>query len=386
MTKPNLSSCRSKDTATSHTSKTFKSNVLSSRHRVRKWGWRALTLVFSCVLAGLVGEAILRVVMVQEGKRWASYDRVLGWRGTPHARGVYVRQSDNIRIAFRYNELGFRDREVVPKPSGNQRLMLLGDSFVESLEVELEQTFGALLEESLGRRESAWDVCVIGSQGYSTAQELLAFRKFQPVVQADLVLLCFFCGNDFADNLRQRFAYLDEQQQLVLPQPRESDWVHRARYSQRWLYESSHVVYLLKNSFQSLANISLVPASKAVVEQNEAYQRDITHLLLNRLQAEVTQAGGQLGVVVIPDRDDLVSGDRQKADWVINSCQTSLIPYLDLSQVLTKDDFFDVDLHFNPRGHRLVAQSIEAFVAAGLKSSGSMDQGPTVPAPLFSDN
>jgi hypothetical protein len=122
------------------------------------------------------------------------------------------------------------------------------------------------------------------------------------------------------------------------------------------------------------------------VEQNEAYQREITHLLLQRLQQEVTQAGSEFGVVIIPARDDLLSGDRQKMDWVANSCQRSGVPYLDLSQSLTSDDFFGIDLHFNPRGHRLVARAIEAFISAGLKPPGSMAPSSADPTPLYSGN
>lgn len=333
--------------------------------RKRKWLLRGLTVGIALLASLLLAEVGLRLCVVQEGKRLATYDEVLGWRGRPHGEGFYVRKADSIHIPFQYNELGFRDRSVPLKPAGSKRLMLLGDSFVESLEVDFSETFGAQLEEALQPLDSDWDVCVIGSQGYSTAQELLAFRKFQPLVEADLVLLCFYCGNDFEDNQRHRFAFLDQDQALVLPSSSDPDWKHALQHFQRWLYESSHVVYLLKNSLESLSNIQLAPESKSTVAQSEEYQRNITQQLIQHLQRDVTEAGGQLGVVIIPSRDDLLADKSQKVDFVIQVCENQKIACIDLSRQLTPEHFFGVDLHFNAQGHRIAAAAIASFLADG---------------------
>ncbi len=76
----------------------------------------------------------------QEGKRLAIYDETIGWRGRPHGSGVYVRKIDNIRVPFQYNNLGFRDEDVSPKPADGRRILMLGDSFIENLEVEYSKT------------------------------------------------------------------------------------------------------------------------------------------------------------------------------------------------------------------------------------------------------
>ncbi len=217
----------------------------------------ALGIGTICALA--IAEVALRLFMDQEGKRLATYDETVGWRGRPNGDGVYVRKADNIRVPFHYNNLGFRDEDVVPKPTGGRRILLLGDSFIENLEVDYANTFPALVEQHIKQRAGNWDLAVVGSQGYSTAQELLAFRKYRDVISPDLVLLCFYCGNDFEDNLRRRFAYLDDDGELQIPQNHDSKWKHQARWLQRWVYESSHFVYLAKNSIQSMTNIEIAP-------------------------------------------------------------------------------------------------------------------------------
>lgn len=348
----------------------------SSAKRRRIWLLRGLTLIMGLVFALGIAEIGLRLFVVQEGKRMATYDSILGWRGLPHGQGVYSRKSDNIEVDFQYNELGFRDRSVTPKNADTKRLMLLGDSFVESLEVDYNHTFGAQLEQALKSRDANWDVCVIGSQGYSTAQELLAFQMFQPIVDADLVLLCFYCGNDFEDNLRQRFAYLDEHEQLVLPANTDPAWKHASRRFQRWLYESSHVVFLLKNSAESFYSIQLAPESKLRLDRNDQYQRSITQKLLQRLQREVTDAGGQLGVVVIPSRDDLLAHNSGKVEFIIRWCENQQVPCVDLSRSLNAEHYFGVDLHFNELGHQVTAQAIDGFIANGMLPSTDLRRLP----------
>lgn len=332
-------------------------------HR-RVWCFRLAAVGSALLGALLVAELALRLLVVQEGKRLATYDAELGWRGRPNGTGVYARSEDKIWTPFRYNALGFRDNDVLPKVSDGKRLLILGDSFVESLEVDFPQTFGAQIEKSIQDRAPHWDVALIGSQGYSTSQELIAFRKYRSLVEPDVVVLCFYCGNDFQDNLRQRFAYLDADQQLVLPASQAPSWMHQVRRLQRWVYETSHVVYLLKNTIEGLTNVQLAPESKTTVEQSEEYQQDITQKLIVQLQREVIESGARLGIACIPARDDLLTGDTSKVDWLIDLCTVHQIPYVDLSAQLALEHFFKVDFHLNAAGHQVVAQTLEAFVFA----------------------
>lgn len=332
----------------------------------RKFGFRLLALAIGSLIAIVIGEVTLQAFVDQEAKRLAIYDETLGWRGRPNGSGVYVRKIDNIRVPFRYNNLGFRDEDVVPKPADGRRIMMLGDSFIENLEVDYSDTFPALVERLIQQRSSNWDVAAVGSQGYSTSQQLLAFRNYQATISPDIVLLFFYCGNDFEDNLRRNFAYLDNHRQLQIPANRDPKWKHFARRSQRWLYESSHLVFLVKNSLQSIANIEITPVSKASTEADEDYKVEITEKLLCKLNEEVKATGAEFAVVVIPFRDDLVSGNDDDPLFIKSVCEEHRIKHLDLSQLLESKDFFKTDIHFNATGHEVVAHAVDAFVANSL--------------------
>lgn len=85
-------------------------------------------------------------------------------------------------------------------------------------------------------------------------------------------------------------------------------------------------------------------------------------IALALLKSEVVQAGGRLGIAIIPSRDDLVEGDKTKIEWILKICEANHIPSADLSARLLPAHFFDVDLHFNVAGHRVVADTLESFV------------------------
>ena len=107
------------------------------------------------------------------------------------------------------NSAGFRDREhELTKPAGTRRVLLLGDSFVEALQVPFEQSITPLLEQRLRNKWPDTEVIAVGASGWGTARQYLALREYGLRYKPDLVLL-FFVGNDFSDNSRrlQGLAY-----------------------------------------------------------------------------------------------------------------------------------------------------------------------------------
>src|SRR5690349_6428314 len=105
------------------------------------------------------------------------------------------------------NSAGFRDRErQVLKPSGVFRIAVLGDSYTDGLQVDLDKTFPALLEQRLNAcnefGSKTVEVLNFGVDGYGTAQELLTYRYFAAKYSPDVVLLAFFAENDVRNNSR----------------------------------------------------------------------------------------------------------------------------------------------------------------------------------------
>jgi hypothetical protein len=322
-----------------------------------------LLLLFSSVLfTFFVAEIILRLFVTQETKRLAIYDKDLGWRGRPNGSGRYIRKEDGINTPFSYNELGFRDNPIAPRSSVMRRYALLGDSFLENLEVPYEKTFLAQLKQKL--RSSYSDAVALMSQGYSTAQELKALQKFYDPVQPDAVVLLFYTGNDFEDNLRREFAYLDEHGELVFPENKDS-WLKQQNLTfQRWLYETSHLVFYIKNFLASRAAIKLEDDSKKVKDESKEYKFNITRKLILAAKAYADERGVPFGLAVFTNKYELRDNQMEKTEFVERVCTEAGIPVLSFKDLQYDRHYFPVDIHFNEEGHRVVAARLFDFLTS----------------------
>jgi hypothetical protein len=131
------------------------------------------------------------------------HDKLLGWSHEPGAQGDFVGPRPwpiEFRGKVSINSLGLRGPEIPTRDPSETRVLFSGDSIVASLEVDHEQTFVALLEGML-REQLARPVRAInaGVRGYGTDQDYLYFRERGWQLDPDLVVL-FHSGNDPSDN------------------------------------------------------------------------------------------------------------------------------------------------------------------------------------------
>ena len=124
---------------------------------------------------------------------------VFGHFHQPHV--VVWRRTSEFVAEERINSRGLRERELpYEKPADARRVLVLGDSFVEAVQVEAGLTLTAHLESLLHRDGSPTEVINAGVGGFGTAQEWLFFREEGHRYQPDLVLLVFYLGNDVRNN------------------------------------------------------------------------------------------------------------------------------------------------------------------------------------------
>lgn len=134
--------------------------------------------------------------------RW---DAATGLRGLEGAEGWWRGEGGPHRL--RFNRRGVRGPErVQPKPPGVLRVVLLGDSFTEALQVPYEHAYGAALEEHLARCPAVAprrvETINLGVSGTGTAHQLLTLEHRGWDYQPDVVVLAFFPANDVRNNAR----------------------------------------------------------------------------------------------------------------------------------------------------------------------------------------
>ncbi len=162
----------------------------------------ALAVLGGCALALAGVEAVLRVFSVSFPFFWRSHP-VLGTCLVPGMSGW---QMDEGRAFVRINDAGFRDRDYPPvKPAGALRVLVLGDSFTEALQVPLEETFVKVAERELSAcaslRGRTVEVMNWGCRSYGTIHEvmLLALRGW--AYDPDMVVIAVYPENDLEENL-----------------------------------------------------------------------------------------------------------------------------------------------------------------------------------------
>ena len=110
-----------------------------------------------------------------------------------------------------YNRDGLRDREhALAKPKGVRRVISLGDSTTLGWRLRPEEAYPQVLQDRASALGQNLEVFNVALGGWSTRQELIAYRRIARAYHPDIVLLGI-CLNDFAEmqnNLARPPAWL----------------------------------------------------------------------------------------------------------------------------------------------------------------------------------
>ena len=182
-----------------------KTTANDKKHPARKGTFRQklYLILFGLLFGLLLCEIFLRVIGYSYPIFYAT-DYYRGFALRPGIEGHYQKEGESY---VSINSDGWRDREhAKAKPSNTVRIAVVGDSYVEGLQVPFENIFGALLEGNL-QGCSAFDgkrveVINFGVSGYGTAQELITLRHNVWQYSPDIVLLAVTTNNDITDNSR----------------------------------------------------------------------------------------------------------------------------------------------------------------------------------------
>ena len=170
------------------------------------FGLLVLALVY-IVLALVLAEAGLHVLgsvppPEPAGSFWNSNVPETGWSLKPGAEGRYYNAMGEYDQPIRINEMGLRSPDGIAyaKPTGVYRILVLGDSYVEALQVSLAESFPQQLAQKLAGAGLQVEVVNAGVSGWGTDQQLLWLRNEGVKYAPDLVLLAVYPGNDFMNN------------------------------------------------------------------------------------------------------------------------------------------------------------------------------------------
>ncbi|MER3441932.1 MAG: hypothetical protein C4296_11270 [Gemmataceae bacterium] len=335
---------------------------------------RTLEIVlFNVCLFLLLGESSLRA-----WNAWCGTSPLIGygmeaWRMLPsRTYGEYL--STNSR--------GFPGRDFVrEKTPGVYRLAALGDSFAVGV-VPLRYNFLTLLDEALPHIEVYnYGVPCIGPREYYHLLQTEVW-PFRP----DLVLVCFFVGNDITDywplpserrmELASYRLYIAGRRLTRLAQ----EWYSTQREPRQQTPIAYAPVHISRETFLFIERERL-KVCRTSCQPLLARSWEHTLEYLERIQRACQRQHTPLALVVIPDEfqtnplllQEMLHGtdiDERDIDLTLPQrtlaefCRTRGIPYLDLLPVFagTTDTYVPSDTHWNVKGNQLAAAALARWV------------------------
>jgi lysophospholipase L1-like esterase len=354
----------------------------------RPW-WQSLiqaTVITCACIAGL--ELFLRGAGVGM-EEILQPDPTLGTKHIPNKLVIWRMEGFSRGL---FNAAGMRDTEhPIAKPPGTYRIALLGDSTTEGLQVPLDATYGAQLENLFHTRGLRTEVINFGCSGYSSGQEVLQFEQQVAQYRPDLTIVLYNRGDavesvrkptDFSCEPRPYF-YLDQNNVL-----HQDDHILQAY--QKALQPNMVLDFLRRNSriygvlSHSDMNLSIheplyrklrgwvlkpfAPRLPKLKASDAPYPiqdgKAVTAALFERLNSDCANARSKLVVVAFPN----VVNDAeftQQIELFAKLAEKDHFGWFDLTPTFRwNPDPMSLFLqyHFSAKGHRFVAERIADYL------------------------
>jgi hypothetical protein len=293
------------------------------------------------------------------------------------------------------NSKGLRGAEIdYPKPAGEYRILVTGDSFTFAEQVNQQETFSQRLEDQLNAESSGLKYRVLnaGSNGWATANEAVYLTKEGVRFHPDLVVVALYLGNDVSDNYR-RIATVQNavEADLALRGADAFDGPRRIlRKSELYtVFESGVLAKLPWWQDDGGSSSSDRRPPRTLAEAEEAWT--ITERLLDRMRDVSESQGARFMVMVVPsatavaqrggagvketDEDDEEGGGDEKpgfddphgtlGDLVARANLTTL----DLLAPMRRADnrikerlYYRQNAHWTAAGHGVAAEELRDFL------------------------
>ncbi len=334
------------------------------------------------------------------------FHKYYGNHFVPNQTGTYIRgESQQVKGRFRINAQGWNsphDYEEI-KPPGTYRIAVIGDSFVEALQVDYDQSFPYRMEKTLNENSSGnkFQVYSFGHSGANLVQNLEVFREVNRKYKPDLAIIILI-HNDFlesfegygrVDNSTLRPA--NDTYTTVPPRPastmelkrmfRKSAFVrywvlnHSAlekfRFLRSWYYGDTRKVD---------ANVSLTKIQSLPMQQFEHLAGYVFNQFYKQgqlTQTRVLIAMNTTAYSFEEIEDKSVSPVAKFNTMSKKKANSAGLPFLDLTDSFRnawkknpQEYKWKIDSHWNQHGHRVVAEAISQKIldpGIFLKGTGS---------------
>ena len=359
-----------------------------------------------CISLGLalsLGELVVRLVAPQQliVKRpdiWQPVD-TLGWTHRPNVNTTINTGERTVRVIT--DRDGFRVG-LAGRVEGKRRILLLGDSFMEALQAEYEQSLAGLLGDRLSSRlDEPVAISNTGVGGWDPPQYLLEARRLLGRQRFDLVIVAVYLGNDVVSRRIERYP----------PRPPAGGADHRLRLPHRLSYRElvDAVLYPINDFLKARSELFNFLKERAatlrmrlgltadyfpedLLRREESSPRwSVTAQICRDIRDLARAHGASTMFVLIPDsfqvdtaafyralkgfKIDPAAVDLEQPERLLDSAMRAYhLDVLDVLPAFRRAErsgtrlYGAVDSHLSPQGHEVLEQLIEPIVMARLSA------------------
>lgn len=352
------------------------------------------TLLFLLVIIIAISEVILALMNYQSSydimkkvsytqARWWTCDTINGPRYVAHQ----ATREDSIyflREIWYYHRLqminndGYHDSDeftAIPADSDSLRILATGDSFTWGASSDIGSSYVDILETDIKKTYPGlvWNT---GMPATGTNHALFTAKKYLPLQKSNYVILGFYTGNDFGDNLvpfdrlifnKLASCYnqydLDKDMKPVKLSNREaykkatgSYPMEELNFVQKILIRS-RVLSFVKDLITKVEKRMSGSKTKIAAEEYR-----MTKAYLKQLNEYVKENGAELIVLVIPSLNDV----KKKGDQYFNALKVLKelsLDYVDPISQFTESDYLTIDGgHWKNSGHIKAGHTLSKFL------------------------
>ena len=149
------------------------------------------SILFACLLM----EILFRIFL---GMGWARTAAEIS-SGEPY--GFYLWSREGGHPHGINNRFTYPDHDYDPDKLEKKRILVIGDSFVEAMQVDIENKMGPLLQTSLNEGQGLkYSVLSFGRSGDSPAYYLERYKSLTTIFSPEATFVLIYMGNDFRNS------------------------------------------------------------------------------------------------------------------------------------------------------------------------------------------
>jgi len=312
------------------------------------------------------------------------YDPSLILRVKPNLN--YMHETSEYRVTIKTDSIGCRLSESPQIENYASKIMFIGDSFTFGQGVEGSDTFPALLEKMINKKEHRCKVKVLNcsAPGWCTYQELAFLDEFGFDLKPDLIALVIFMRNDFEENGRFKRCLnkglLNGQNKKI----RNIRKVNQSIISCATLYNKylprdlrlTRVPNLLSQAMYRAFLLTVdadyfnsFDRSQNNTKRKETFENEMTIMAIKDFYNSASKYKANIVFILLDPSLDLNNKEDRRVmdqrDLLLEFFKNHEYPYIDLISEIKKSNSdllglpsFSVDRHLHPEGQRIIADAI----------------------------